>query len=263
VIQLSIPVTMTALDIIKLALTKSHPSVKSSHRCEAIARGLSYLTYASLLADAKAGAGNIASVNGKAFRAYLAQHDFNVPGSALYRAVASAALHGVAERYPTLTEYGFGIGDWNQKDTAETRHKRFADGRADLVSADAAEPFLASLAFVSRAERTKTIRPTTNSYWLKHIAENYACAYPDGEKLGPVYVPNGLLIAAAIQAGFDVKPYADEYGRQTLNAGFNMAKASLYDLDCEIRPDGARAQARRDEERRRSLRRQGFHSSYF
>lgn len=117
---------------------------------------------------------------------------------------------------------------------------------------------MASLAFVSRVERTRTIRPATNSYWLKHIAENYVCTYPDGEKLGPLYVPNGLLIAAAIHAGFHVKPHTDDYGGETLNAGFNMGKASLYDLDCEIRPNGGRAQARRERERQRASARKGY-----
>jgi hypothetical protein len=250
---LSISVTASAVDTIKLSLTRALPEVKSSHRCEALARGLGYRTYASLKAET--GAGRKAVVDSTAFTAYLVQHDFHGPGAALYRAVAQAALQQVAERFPTLTAGGFGIGEWQRDDTAAGRRKRFDDDRAELVSEHAVEPFLASLAFVSRVERTKTIRPATNSYWLKHIAENYGSTYPDGEKLGPVYVPNGLLIAAAIHAGFDVKPHKDDFGRETLNAGFNMGKASLYDLDCEIRPDGARAQARREEERRRALRR--------
>lgn len=250
---LSISVTASAVDAVKRSLTKALPEVKSSHRCEALARGLAYRTYASLKANMDAG--HHAVADGAAFTTYLAQHDFHGPGTALYRAVAKAALEQVAERYPTLTAGGFGIGEWQPDDTAAVRRQRFDDDRAELVSDHSAEPFLASLAFVARVERTKTIRPATNSYWLKHIAENYECRYPGGEKLGPVYVPNGLLIAAAIHAGFDAKPHTDDFGRETLNAGFNMAKASLYDLDCEIRPEGARAQARREEERRRALRR--------
>jgi hypothetical protein len=223
-----------------------------------MARGFGYRTYASCLKDARSGNGSIAGVDGAAFRDYLVQHDFNAPASALYRAAATAALHKVAERFPNLTAGGFGAGDWNPRHTPAERRKEFADGRAELVSDYAAEPFLASLAFVARVERTKTIRPATNSYWLKHIAENNDCTYPEGGKLGPVYVPNGLLIAAAIHAGFDVKPHTDDYGRETLNASFNMGKASLYNLDCEIRPDGARAQARRQRERQRASVRMGF-----
>jgi hypothetical protein len=258
VFQLSLPVTTSSLDITKLALTKALPEVKSSHRSEAMARGFGYRTHASFLEDARSNKGSIATVDGAAFSDYLVQHGFNVPGSALYRAAAKAALDGVAERFPRLTVAGFGIGDWDPKETAAERRKKFDDYRAELASGSAVEPFLASLAFLWRVKRTKTIRPATNSYWLKHIAENYRCTYSGGEKLGPVYVPNGLLIAAAIHAGFDVKPYTDDYGRETLNAGFNMGKASLYDLDCEIRPDGGRAQARRERERQRASARFGI-----
>jgi hypothetical protein len=88
--------------------------------------------------------------------------------------------------------------------------------------------------------------------------ENYECTFPEGEKLGPVYVPNGLLIAAAIHAGFDVKPHTDSYGRESLNAGFNMGKTSLYDLDFEIRANGGRVKARRERERQRARPRMGF-----
>jgi len=258
VFQLSLPVAASTLETTKRALISLLPQVKSSQRCEAMARGFGYRTYASILADARSDNDSIATVNGAAFHDYLVQHDFNAPASVLYRAAAKAALNDVAKRYPTLTAGGFGSGAWNPKHTPAERRKEFADGRDELVSDYAVEPFLASLAFLSRVERTKTIRPATNSYWLKHIAENCDCTYPDGQKLGPLYVPNGLLIAAAIHAGFDVKPHTDDYGRETLNAGFNMAKASLYDLDCEIRPNGARAQARRERERQRASARMGF-----
>lgn len=87
---------------------------------------------------------------------------------------------------------------------------------------------------------------------MKHIAENFKCTYPDGEKLGPHYVPNGVLIAAAIHAGFMTKSHFDELGYHTLNVTFNMSKPCLDDLDYEVRPDSGRSQdRRRDEERRR------------
>ncbi|HUD92510.1 hypothetical protein [Sphingobium sp.] len=259
--QLTIPVTQSTLDATKLALTKALGAVKSSHRAEAMARGFGFRAYAAFLERARSRQVEAATVDGAAFAQYLARHDFNAAGSTLYRAAAQAALIGVAKRFPTLTAAGFGMGQWRSDETPQERRARFAQGRSDLVSDYAAAPFLASLAFVSRVDRTKTIRPATNSYWLKHVAEDYECTYPDGENLGPVYVPNGLLIAAAIHVGFDVKPHLDDYGREKLNAGFNMAKTSLYDLDCEIHPDGARAQDRRWEEERRAARRSGY--TYF
>ncbi|TIU87551.1 MAG: hypothetical protein E5W03_07360, partial [Mesorhizobium sp.] len=78
-----------------------------------------------------------------------------------------------------------------------------------------------SLALLERVVRTKTIRKGTGSYRSKHIAENYACTYPDGEPLGPHYVPNGTFIAAAIHAGFSYRSYVDEFGYESVNASFN------------------------------------------
>jgi hypothetical protein len=256
VFTLPIAVNAASLDTIKLSLTRALSDVKSSHRCEAIARGLGFRTYASLLEAVRSGRELLVTTDGAAFRHYLASRDFNVGSPTFYRAVGLAALKSVAEAYRRLTDYGIGVGPpehcggyW--RTVAEYRSK-FAEGRADLVSESSVEPFLLSLAFVQRVERTKTIRPATSSYWLKHIAENYACTYPDGEELGPAYVANGLLIAAAAYAGFQVKTFVDDYGYESLNAGFNMSKASLYDLDCEIRPDGARAASRRERELQRS-----------
>jgi hypothetical protein len=250
VFTLSISVTASSIDIIKHALTLALPGVKSSHRCEAFARGVGYRTYASLLAATRADDNPVAIVDGAAFRGYLAQHDFNVAAPVFYRAVAKAALVAVSAAWPRLTGWGMGVGDRERRpdgqwESAADQRKKLEEGREDLISDHSIEPFLASLAFVSRVARTKTIRAGTSSYWLKHIAEAYACTYPDDEELGPVYVPNGVLIAAAIHAGFKVGAYTDDYGFELLNTSFNMSRPSLVDLDCEIRPKGARAQSRR------------------
>lgn len=244
---LSIPVTASAVDAIKLSLTEALPDIKSSHRCEALARGLGYRTYASLLADTKSGGPTAAVVDGAAFIAYLAQHDFQVSDAALYQAAAGAALQSVLGQWPTLNLNGFGAGDRQrrpdgQRETSADRQERIDKGRIALLREQ--EAFLACLAFLSRIERTKTIRSRTGSYSLKHLAENYACTYPGGEKLGPVYVPNGVFIAAAIHAGFKVRPDTDQYGLERLNATFNMSRPSIATLEREIRPDGTPAQFR-------------------
>jgi hypothetical protein len=258
VFQLYLPVTNSTLVNTKIALTHALPDIKSSHRCEAMARGFGYRTYASFLLDARSSEESMVLVDGRTFVDYLARHGFDVAGVALYHAASKAALQSIAMRFPRLTAHGFGIGERNAALPVSEWRARFADSRAELVSDHAIKPFLASLAFLSRVERTKTIRPKTSSYWLKHLAEKFACTYPDGEKLGAVYVPNGLLIAAAIHAGFDVKPYIDDHGREALNACFNMKAASLYGLDCEINPNGSRARAKRDREWQSAARRISF-----
>jgi hypothetical protein len=146
--------------------------------------------------------------------------------------------------------WGIGVGPPQRKfdgkwEDWRDRNAKFVEARTELVSDSAIGAFLASLAFVARVTRTKTIRHSTGSYRLKHIAENFACTYPEGNQLGPVYVPNGVLIAAAIHAGFQYRSYVDEFGYDNLNVSFNMSKPCIEDLDCEMRPNGAYAESRR------------------
>jgi hypothetical protein len=152
--------------------------------------------------------------------------------------------------------WGIGAGQLQRKSDGtwedwRDRQAKFAADREELLSGHAVEPFLLSLAFLSKVKSTKTIRQGTGSYWLKHIAENYHCTYPEGDSLGPQYVANGVLIAAAVHAGFRIKTYVDHLGYDLPNVSFNMSTPLLLDLDCEIRPDCAAQYQRRRQERRR------------
>lgn len=251
---LNIPVTRASIDAIKLELTKTLSTVKSSHRCEAIARGLGYRTYAALLAAVDAVTPAVASVQARAFCVYLSTHGFDVSPMAFYRASARVAMRGTMAKVPKLTAFGIGIGEPRRKadgkwESGQELQDKFDRERQDLLGDRTIRAFMLSIAFLSRVERTGTVRPNTNSYWLKHIAENYACTFPEGDKLGPFYVPNGALIAAATHLGFLIRTHIDpDTGRDSLNATFNMSKVSLTSLDEETRPDGARAQARRRRE---------------
>jgi hypothetical protein len=241
VFDLRIPVSSDRLKLIKADLARILPDVKSSHRCEAMARGLGFNTYAAALSAGKSGTAGTAKVRGDRFIAYLAEHGFVVCPKAFYTAAAKIALRDVAERVPKLTVWGIEGGRPTRKpdgrlEDAREWGARFVEGRKELV--DRAKPFLASLAFLDRVTRTKTIRNGTGSYWVKHIAENYCCSYPEGEELGPTCVPNGALIAAAIHAGFRIKTYEDYRGYDDINVSFNMSEGCLKDLDCEMRPHG-------------------------
>lgn len=261
--DLQVTVTHATIASIKLALCKLLPEVKSSHRCEAAARGLGFRTYASCLAASREGTSAPAKVSGAEFSCYLALHDFSAPGSHLYTAVAQVVLANIRAVYPHLCVNGFGSGPWNFPETRDERKTRFAQERDNMTGPRAVDGFLASLAFLARVERTQTVRSSAYSYRLKHLAEDMQCTYPGGEKLGPVYVPNGAFIAAALHAGFKVKPELDSYGRYTRNATFNIGKASVGDLDCEIRPDGYLAEQRRRLARARELRRVGASAAFF
>jgi hypothetical protein len=250
VFTLAIAVTPDAVKAIKSELTSTLPHVKSSHRCEAIARGLGFRTYASARVAALSATSDRTVVCGERFVAYLAEHHLTASAEPFYRAAAKVALCDIAKTNPKLTMWGIGIGRPQRKsdgkwEDSRDRYAKFVEARKELVSDGAVGAFLASLAFIARVTRTKTIRQGTGSYRLKHIAENFACTYPEGNKLGPRYVPNGVLIAAAIHAGFQYRSYFDELGYDDLNVSFNMSKPCIDDLDCEIRSNGAHAQSRK------------------
>lgn len=238
---LRISVTALTVDRIKALLTQSLPEVKSSHRVEAIGRGLGFRTYAALRAAAQAPAPTVVAVTGSRFADYLKEHGFETDPAHLYRAAAQVAIQAALDALPRLHIYGIGFGRPRRnadgsRQTPKQQYAEFEERREECFGKHAAEAFLRSLALLARVSETKTIRSGTGSYRLKHIAENYVCTYPEGGKLGPAYVPNGMLIAAAVHMGFKYKTYVDDLGYDTLNASFNMSKAVVDDLDVEIRP---------------------------
>jgi hypothetical protein len=235
VFTLKIPVTPTSLDAIKAELTRTLSAVKSSHRCEAIARGLGFHTYAAIRAATQSPDPIIGTVEAAAFNSYLAEHGFEVSALPFYGACVRVALRAVMKKVPTLTAFGIGIGDPRRnadgsRESALERESRFTAGREELLDDQLVEPFLLSLAMLARIEPTKTFYTGTSSYGLKHVAERYACTYPDGTPLGPQYVTNGIFIAAAVHAGFDIKTYKDARGSVSPNVSFNMSKRSLAKL---------------------------------
>jgi hypothetical protein len=234
---LQISITLAAVNQLKADLTKALPAVKSSHRVEALARGTGFRTYASMLA-AGALPGAIGTVDGASFTRYLDSRGFNVEAPLFYRVVARTAVRSVLRTVPVLTAAGIGIGPPRQNaegkwETSRERNARFLEWQRELLEAE--EEFLLALAFVSQIPKIKTARSGRGSYRLKHIAENYACTYPTGEKLGPRYVSNGALIAASVHAGFNFKKHVDQLGYDNLNVTFNMSKKSTDELDRMIR----------------------------
>jgi hypothetical protein len=95
---LRIPITPSGLDDLKAYFTKVVPEVKSSHRVEALGRGLGFKTYAALRVAAQSSETPMATVSGKGFTAYLAEHSFQVEPAHLYRAAAQVAINGVLDR---------------------------------------------------------------------------------------------------------------------------------------------------------------------
>lgn len=227
-----IAVTRPTLDAIKTDLTRALPDVKSSHRCEALARALGFRTYAAARVATEDGSeAGRREADERAFAAYLAAHGFIVDTIPFHLATARAALAEVLAAEPSLTMEGMGIGDrervGDRWETGAERRARFDASRAKLLTDDSVEQFLRALACVSRITPTKAFTGRHDSYGLKHIAEGLPCTYPVGQPLGPAYVSNGALIAAALHAGFRAKTYTDPAGRLSLNVSFNMSLRSI------------------------------------
>jgi hypothetical protein len=123
-------------------------------------------------------------------------------------AVARSDLARVAEEYPDLTSFGFGIFRhyYPRKSPAE-REVLFAQERADLLSNVGVEYFIRARKWLSVQLRTKNVnRKASQSYGLKHEAEQV-----EG------YVTNGAFIAAAIAEGFIVQRCPDGNPNAWLN----------------------------------------------
>jgi hypothetical protein len=250
-LDLRIPIKIAAVEAVKAYLLGALPEVKSSHRVEAAARGLGFHTYAAMLHAAKLGDEASKPADGGRFASYLSEHGFFVPPIHLYRAVAHVAVAAVMEKVLNLSTFGYGFGEpqWDTDakrwETTGERYASFVKHRAEFLFDGVLDEFLLALAFVQRIPSTKTIRTGTGSYHLKHIAEEMPITLSDGTNLGPGYVANGALIAAALHAGFRMKTDIDHLGYDAINVSFNMSKRAIDDLDCEIRPKGGLAQDRK------------------
>ncbi len=226
-------VTSNNIDAVKIELTRTLKNIKSSHRCEALARGLGFQTYAALRAASQSGLSQVVTANGNFFCSYLTERGFKTLPKSFYFAIARVAIRNVCEREPNLTAEGIGISRPRRADGffagSQERIDKFNTERKALLDDTEIEPFLLSLAFLANIEKTKTIRENTNSYGLKHVAEKYPCTYPEGNQLGPQYIGNGTFIAAALHAGFKIKQVHNIYTPEhnSLNVQFNMSSRSL------------------------------------
>jgi hypothetical protein len=183
---LRIPITPSGLDELKAYLTKALPEIKSSHRVEALGRGLGFKTYAALRAAAQSSEMPMATVSGMRFTSYLAEHSFEVDPAHLYRAAAQVAIKGVLDKMPRLSIYGISSRrpQRNQDNTWETpqqSYSRLVELRQECQGLHAAEGFLLALMLLSRIQPTRTITSGSGSYRLKHI-RGELCVHISGRR---------------------------------------------------------------------------------
>lgn len=103
-------ITPSRIDALKVRLSELIPDVQASHRVEALARGLEFRTWASVLAWKKAADGDeYRAVDGDEFVNYLSFHGFDVPVIAFDCAMA-LTRPGRGGVIPTREEALFGMG---------------------------------------------------------------------------------------------------------------------------------------------------------
>ena len=199
-------VTLNDIEYMKDALRASLPDVKSSHRVEALVRGLGWATNASMRAGLAA-APETAPDEG-AFLDYLRRHSFDAPIGTLLRAFAQAGLRRAMDLAPELSGFGYRVTR-DRGETPEEAEARFLKNRAEMLGEQGVDEFIRAAEFLSKFGRRKSMNRKRSSYGLKHDAEREA-----GD-----YVTNGMLIAAALALGFS----AERTHAGSPNAYFNIS----------------------------------------
>jgi hypothetical protein len=200
-------VTLTDIEHMKDALRASLPDVKSSHRTEALARGLGWATNASMRAALAAAPAETSSDEG-AFLSYLRQHSFEAPSGSLVRAFAQAGTRRAMDLESELCTFGYRVPR-DRGETPEEAEARFLANRAEMLGEHGVDEFVRAAEFLSKFGRRKSLNRKRTSYGLKH----------DAERATGDYVANGMLIAAALAMGFS----AERTHAGSPNAYFNIS----------------------------------------
>lgn len=200
-------ITLTDIEHMKDALRASLPDIKSSHRVEALARGLGWATNASMRATLTSAPLEISPDEG-AFLEYLRQHSFEAPSSTLARAFALAGVRRAMDLEPELSGFGYRVPR-DRSGTAEEAETRFLASRAEMLSQHSVDEFIRAAEFLSKFGRRKSVNRKRTSYGLKH----------DAERAAGDYVANGMMIAAALAMGFS----AERTHSGSPNAHFNIS----------------------------------------
>ena len=206
------------------------PRVKSSHRVEALARGLGWSTNAAMRAEL-AEAPLPRTVQPDAFVAYLEKHDFAVKGYHFAQAVRRVQIRTVMNAHPELTRHGFGVREERRLSSDEWR-RRYEAGRSEMLEVSAIGEFERALEFLAMLETTKGPTQVFSSYNLKHTAERWYEHRGIEGRWERVYVSNGMLLVAAWYLGLQVRRASPS----AFTGFLNVSTASVRAKDDERRP---------------------------
>lgn len=107
-------------------------------------------------------------------------------------------MRDIADRYPELSDFGFGVYDPRSK-SPKQQQSELEKNRAYLFQPSSLVAFDVCRVWLRQWPRTKHVNPSAGtSYGLKHQAE---------KDIG--YITNGVFIASAIAEGLTVKRIPD------------------------------------------------------
>jgi hypothetical protein len=217
-----VAIDLNSVPSMKYDLREVLPEVPSAQRVEALARGLGANSNAALRASLRAGPCKV-QPNDLAFRAYLASRGFEASDRILARTVARQGIRQSMALEDQLTTTGFGVA-WGNYKTAEAGRGAFVEKRSNLLTDQCADQFELAMIYLSQLKIRKTLNRDYSTYNLKHQAENISRERGLFTHLGD-YVCNGVLIAAAICAGFTVRRIAWDSTNGFVNATTKSIKA--------------------------------------
>ena len=148
-----------------MAFGHRSPTSTSSHRVEALARGLGWATNASMRAALAAAPAETGPDEG-AFLEYLRRHSFDAPSGSLVRAFAQAGLRRAMELAPELSGFGYRVAR-DRGETAEEAKARFLENRAEMLGEHGVDEFIRAAEFLQKFGRRKSMNRKRSSYGLK------------------------------------------------------------------------------------------------
>jgi hypothetical protein len=222
-----ISIGLSTIDSLKAEMLQALPHIKSSHRVEAMARGLGWSTNAAMRADLAHGTA-LRTVRSDAFATYLAERHLTAWPRCFVDTVLKALIRAVMDAHPELTHHGFGVYE-EQRISSQERQTRYETSRAEMLSARALGEFERGWDFLESLERTKAPTRVFTSYNLKHTAERWHRHRGIEGRWERAYVSNGMLLAAAVALGLQVK----RANRVSFVGFLNVSTASARDRDPE------------------------------
>lgn len=216
-------VSITHADVtpLKAQLMTLAPTIKASHRAEAMARGLRFGSNAALLTALDRGP-VACDVDDDAFATFLRERGGeDLPDGILSEALVRTkfgaertAIEAVLAGQPELCANGF-RSSWRRW-TPEEEAEYFRTSRAAMTHTAYVQQFARAVAFLQTKAKSATVPRKRTSYGYKHDAEGFHETTNPGHD---PYVANGMFIAAALHLGFTVKR-----DRASPNAFINIAE---------------------------------------